>query len=95
MIDIINESDQKVDEQRLVGLATFALDWLRIHPSAELSILLVDETAMSAYHEKFMGLPGPTDVLSFPMDELRVPADGQTPPTGVLGDIVMLSLIHI
>ena len=44
---------------------------------------------MSAYHEKFMGLPGPTDVLSFPMDELRVPADGQTPPTGVLGDIVM------
>ena len=89
MIDIINESDQKVDEQRLVGLATFALDWLRIHPSAELSILLVDETAMSAYHEKFMGLPGPTDVLSFPMDELRVPADGQTPPTGVLGDIVM------
>ncbi|MEA5632976.1 MAG: rRNA maturation RNase YbeY [Cutibacterium granulosum] len=89
MIDIINESDQKVDEQRLVGLATFALDWLRIHPSAELSILLVDETAMSAYHEKFMGLSGPTDVLSFPMDELRVPADGQTPPTGVLGDIVM------
>ena len=89
MIDIINESDQKVDEQRLVGLATFALDWLRIHPSAELSILLVDETAMSAYHEKFMGLPGPTDVLSFPMDELRVPADGQTPPTGVLGDIVL------
>lgn len=89
MIDIINESDQKVDEQRLVGLATFALDWLRIHPSAELSILLVDETAMSAYHEKFMGFPGPTDVLSFPMDELRVPADGQTPPTGVLGDIVL------
>ena len=89
MIDIINESDQKVDEQRLVGLATFALDRLRIHPSAELSILLVDETAMSAYHEKFMGLPGPTDVLSFPMDELRVPADGQTPPTGVLGDIVL------
>ena len=30
MIDIINESDQKVDEQRLVGLATFALDWLSL-----------------------------------------------------------------
>ena len=89
MIDIINESDQKVDEQRLVGLATFALDWLRIHPSAELSILLVDETAMSAYHEKFMGLPGPTDVLSFPMDELRPPADDEEPPLGLLGDIVL------
>ena len=84
MIDIINESDQKVDEQRLVGLATFALDWLRIHPSAELSILLVDETAMSAYHEKFMGLPGPTDVLSFPTWE---PGDPFIPPH--LGDIVI------
>lgn len=89
MIDITNESGSPADEEGLVGLATFALDRLRIHPSSELSIILVDEGTMEAYHEKFMGLPGPTDVLSFPMDELRVPADGQTPPTGVLGDIVM------
>ena len=73
MIELNNESGLPVDTERLVGLATFALDALRIHPQAELSILLVDTDTMSAYHEKFMGEPGPTDVLSFPMDELRAP----------------------
>ncbi|WP_130865180.1 rRNA maturation RNase YbeY [Acidipropionibacterium timonense] len=89
MIDIINESGQQADEEGLVALATFALDRLRIQPSAELSILLVDEPTMEAYHVKFMDLPGPTDVLSFPMDELRAPADDEEPPTGLLGDIVL------
>jgi len=89
MIDVNNESGIAVDTERLVRLATFALDALRIHPQAELSILLVDPETMSAYHEKFMGEPGPTDVLSFPMDELRAPEDGDEPPQGLLGDIVL------
>jgi probable rRNA maturation factor len=88
-IDINNESGLEVDSPRLVRLATFALDQLRIHPQAELSILLVDEDTMSSYHEKYMGEPGPTDVLSFPMDELRPPGDGEDPPEGLLGDIVL------
>ena len=89
MIDITNESGSPSNEEGLVGLATFALDWLRIHPSSELSIILVDEETMEAYHEKFMGLPGPTDVLSFPMDEMRAPGDDEDPPSGLLGDIVL------
>ena len=89
MIDLNNESGVEVDETRLVRLATFALDELRIHPEAELSILLVDEATMSDYHERFMGEPGPTDVLSFPMDELRQPRDDEDPPLGLLGDIVL------
>jgi probable rRNA maturation factor len=44
---------------------------------------------MSAYHQKYMGEPGPTDVLSFPMDELRPPVDDEEPPEGLLGDIVL------
>lgn len=88
-IDISNESGVEVDNAALVRLATFALDQLRIHPLAELSILLVDEGTMSAYHEKYLGEPGPTDVLSFPMDELRPPADGEEPSMGLLGDIVL------
>jgi probable rRNA maturation factor len=44
---------------------------------------------MSAYHQKFMGEPGPTDVLSFPMDELRAPEPDDDPPLGLLGDIVL------
>jgi len=89
MIDVNNESGTSVDTERLVQLATFALDALRIHPQAELSILLVDTDTMSAYHEKFMGEPGPTDVLSFPMDELRAPDEDEEPPVGLLGDIVL------
>ncbi len=89
MIDLNNESGVDVDTGRLVELATFALDALRIHPQAELSILLVDTDTMSAYHEKFMGEPGPTDVLSFPMDELRAPEPDEEPPVGLLGDVVL------
>lgn len=89
MIELNNESGVAVDTERLVALATFALDELRIHPQAELSIVLVDTETMSAYHEKFMGEPGPTDVLSFPMDELRTPEPDEEPPLGLLGDIVL------
>lgn len=79
MIDLNNESGVAVDEQRLIQLALFVLDQMRIHPQAELSIVLVDENTMAEYHERFLGLPGPTDVLSFPMDELRPPRDGEEP----------------
>jgi probable rRNA maturation factor len=48
---------------------------------------------MSAYHEKYLGEPGPTDVLSFPMDELRPPTDGEEPPLGLLGDIVLCPVV--
>ena len=89
MIDLNNESGVEVDEQRLVQLARFAMEQLRIHPQAELSILLVDEKTMADYHVRFMDLPGPTDVLSFPMDELRPPSDDEEPPLGLLGDIVL------
>ncbi|MBK7820554.1 MAG: rRNA maturation RNase YbeY [Tessaracoccus sp.] len=89
MIDINNESGVAADELGLVSLARFALEQLRIHPQADLSILLVDETTMADYHERFMDLPGPTDVMSFPMDELRAPADDEEAPLGLLGDIVL------
>lgn len=88
-VEINNESGQEVDTAGLLRLADFALEKLRIHPQAELSIVLVDEDTMSAYHEKYMDEEGPTDVLSFPMDELRPPADDEEPPEGLLGDIVL------
>lgn len=89
MIDLTNESGVEVDEQRLVRLARFTLERMRIHPQAELSILLVDPDTMAEYHQRFMDLPGPTDVLSFPMDELRPPGDDEEPPLGLLGDVVL------
>ncbi|MBE6478832.1 MAG: rRNA maturation RNase YbeY [Propionibacteriaceae bacterium] len=89
MIDINNESGEQVDTQALVRLARYALQELRIHPQSDLSILLVDEDTMAVYHKRFMDLEGPTDVMSFPMDELRAPAADEEPPQGLLGDIVI------
>ena len=43
---------------------------LGVNPLAELSVLVVDVEHMTALHERWMGEPGPTDVLAFPMDEL-------------------------
>jgi probable rRNA maturation factor len=88
-VEINNESGVAVDEGALVRLASFVMEQLRIHPLAELSILLVDEATMSSYHAKYLGEDGPTDVLSFPMDELRPPNDDEEPPEGLLGDIVL------
>ena len=88
-IDVNNESGLDADTAGLVALAGFTLDQMRIHPESDLSILLVDEDTMSSYHEKWMGEPGPTDVLSFPMDELRPPGDDDEPPEGLLGDVVL------
>ena len=90
-IDINNESGASVDESTIVALARFVLDEMGIHPLAELSILLVDVAAMEQLHIQWMDEPGPTDVLSFPMDELR-PAraeDDNEPSPGLLGDIVL------
>ena len=88
-IEINNESVFAVDEARLGRLATYCLDALRIHPDAELALVLVDEAAMEQLHVQWMGEPGPTDVLSFPMDELRPGTDDSVTPAGLLGDVVL------
>lgn len=69
--------------------ARFAMEYLRLHPDCELSIAFVDDDAMADLHEEWLQLPGPTDVLSFPMDEVEAPGDDTEPEPGVLGDIVL------
>ncbi|MEZ5115809.1 MAG: rRNA maturation RNase YbeY [Candidatus Nanopelagicales bacterium] len=88
-IDVNNESGQPVDEVALSEQASFLLRRLKIHPLAELSVVLVDEPAMAELHVRWMDEPGPTDVMSFPMDELRPGGDDEEPEPGVLGDIVL------
>jgi probable rRNA maturation factor len=55
----------------------------------DVGIIFVDEEPMTELHIKWMDEPGPTDVLSFPMDELRPGSDLVPSPEGVLGDIVV------
>ena len=88
-IEINNESAVEVDTTRVLNLARFALEALRIHPKSELAIVFVDEPAIEKLHIEWMDEPGPTDVLSFPMDELRPGVEGIASEPGLLGDIVV------
>jgi probable rRNA maturation factor len=94
-IEINNESGIDVDESVIQRLVTYDLDQLHVHPDAELAILLVDESAIEQLHVQWMDEPGPTDVLSFPMDELRPGTEDQPTPAGLLGDIVLCPQVAI
>jgi len=58
-----------------------------VHPNSDLSITIVDEPEMSQLHLQWMDLEGPTDVLSFPMDEVQPDSAASGP--AMLGDIVL------
>lgn len=88
-VTVSNESDVPCDEARLQQLASYLFAELRLHPECELGITLVDVERMSTLHEDWMHEPGPTDVLSFPIDELVSAPAGTDPEPGILGDIVL------
>jgi probable rRNA maturation factor len=86
-IEIANNSGIACNEDEIVDVAAFALDKMGIHPDSDLGITLVDEDEITKLHVQWMNLPGPTDVLSFPMDELK-PFSASDGP-GIIGDIVI------
>lgn len=88
-IEVNNETTAQIDAREFVDLARYVFDAMFLHPATELSITFVDEKAMSELHEEWMDLEGPTDVMSFPMDELREGREGELAPEGLLGDIVI------
>ncbi len=88
-IDVLNETEFELDELELVACARYVMGEMKVHSRADLCLRLVDEPAMETLHVKWMDLPGPTDVMSFPMDELRPGRAGEEPDEGVLGDIVL------
>jgi len=88
-VEVNNESGYVVDEAEFAALARHVLDAMHVHPQTELSVLLVTGDVMAELHEQWMDEPGPTDVLSFPMDELRPGGDGEPSPPGLLGDVVL------
>ncbi|MGJ4075013.1 rRNA maturation RNase YbeY [Corynebacterium macclintockiae] len=92
-IEVFNESGRgEVNEEELIDVARYALWTLDVHPAAELSIHIVDLETMEDLHVRWMDLPGPTDVMSFPMDELTPGwgrKDAAEPSPAMLGDIML------
>jgi probable rRNA maturation factor len=88
-IEVSNESGIDVSEEELISVARFVIGKMKVNPAAELSMVLLDTAAMADLHMRWMDLPGPTDVMSFPMDELRPGSEDREPEPGLLGDIVL------
>jgi len=90
-IEVANESGLDVSEEELISVARFVIDKMNVNPAVELSMVLLDSNSMADLHMRWMDLPGPTDVMSFPMDELEPGGrpDAPEPGPAVLGDIVL------
>ena len=88
-VEVLNESGVDLDVTQFVRLARFTLSRMRVHPQAELCVKLVDEATMAEFNQRYMGKSGPTDVLSFPMDELRPGSDVDLDEDAILGDMLL------
>jgi len=86
-IELLNESGFTCNEDSLRSVTSFAIKEMGLHPDCDVEISLVDEDSISALHVQWMDLEGPTDVLSFPMDELTPHSAAEGP--GIIGDIVL------
>lgn len=89
MIEIENRSGQLAPESDVLELLRFSIKELGLHPDCELTLAFINDSEMEELHKKWMDLPGTTDVMSFPMDEMK-PND---PEPGILGDIVISPLV--
>lgn len=93
-VDVLDESGAGVDVVELSRLCRFVMRRMRLHPATEVTVRLVDADTIATLNEKWMDKKGPTDVLSFPMDELkpgreRVDDPDDDEQSGYLGDIAL------
>jgi len=78
------QSSHPVDTLRWIRLAEKVLADEGVRGEAEVSLLFVDEEAISDLNSRFLGKEGPTDVLAFPIDDEPVES-GRSPDSGGTG----------
>lgn len=94
-VEFINESgDATVNEEMLIDVASYAFGRMDVNPDAECTITAVDLDTIADLHVRWLDLEGPTDVMSFPMDEITPGFSGGRPDAAMpgpamLGDIVL------
>jgi probable rRNA maturation factor len=103
------QSTVPIDVRRWVDLAQLVLREERAPADAEVSVVFVDEQAMTDLNERFLDGTGPTDVLAFPLDDDVAPggrqpdnggrgpgsADEPGDPPMVLGDVIVCPAIAV
>ena len=83
-VDLVNRSGALIPEKEMHSLINYGIEYMELNPECEISLTFVDVQEMEELHIKWMDEPGPTDVLSFPMDMPEKKGDVVT-----LGDIVI------
>ena len=83
-VDLVNRSGALIPEKEMHSLINYGIEYMELNPECEISLTFVDVQEMEELHIKWMDEPGPTDVLSFPMDLPEKKGDVVT-----LGDIVI------
>jgi len=78
------QTDHRLEHLRWLHLAEKVLAAEGVRGDAELSVLFVDEQAMSDLNQRFHASDGPTDVLAFPIDE-EPSEGGRSPDSGGTG----------
>ncbi|MEZ6188908.1 MAG: rRNA maturation RNase YbeY [Planctomycetota bacterium] len=75
-VAVADLQERSVDLEALQALAHTVL-LAEGDATSQLSLAVVDDPHMSELHERFSGVPGPTDVLSFPLADEHVPLLGE------------------
>jgi probable rRNA maturation factor len=104
-VDVFAADEQRerpVDLDRWATLARSVLEDRGVKGDAEVSLLFVDADSIAALNREFLHKDGPTDVLSFPIEDEPAPGgrfpdlggtgpgDPVTPaPPALLGDVVL------
>jgi probable rRNA maturation factor len=78
------QEDHPITVARWSTLAQQVLAARGVKGDNEVSLLFVDEEAMAALNQQFLGKSGPTDVLSFPIEDEPGPT-GRSPDLGGSG----------
>jgi probable rRNA maturation factor len=87
---VSDEQDEPLDAAGLRRFAQLVLEAEELPAMTEMAIIYVTAVQIAEYNRRFMGREGPTDVLAFPLEDLRpgaVPVPMANEPPLVLGDV--------
>jgi probable rRNA maturation factor len=91
-IFVADEQTQEVDLPALRALAELVVAEEGFPESSEVTVLLVSDDEMGSYNQRFLTRSGPTDVLAFPVEDLKpgvAPERDVNDPPLLLGDIIV------
>jgi len=95
MIDVDNSSNFLIDEVKVKRYITQMLKFLKVNTKSDVSVLFVNEDEMTKQHVRWMNEPGPTDVMSFPMDDILLQNSKLRKKQAILGDIIICPAVAL